>query len=66
LSNIVEIKLKDKNDLKANLEILKRSMPELKEHIKLTAEMRKASYDSHIETGFTPEQALELCKQLSI
>ena len=31
---------------------------------KVLAEVRKASYDAHIKQGFTPEQALELCKKI--
>jgi hypothetical protein len=34
------------------------------EYLKLKAKLQKAKYDALIENGFTPEQALELCKDI--
>jgi hypothetical protein len=34
------------------------------EYLKLKAVLHKAKYDALIENGFTPEQALELCKDI--
>lgn len=56
--------LGDKNEMRAALEQLKRSLPVWKEQAAVIAEIRKASYDAHIEQGFTPDQALELCKSM--
>ncbi len=34
------------------------------EYQQLLAQLRKSSYDAHIEQGFTAVEALELCKQV--
>lgn len=51
----------DKDEMIAAIEALKRQLPAIKEQAVLVAEIRKASFDAHIEKGFTPEQALQLC-----
>lgn len=53
----------DRDQLKADLEKLKRQMPELIEYAAIRAGLMKASFDGLVGAGFTPEQALELCKQ---
>lgn len=55
-----------KNELFAAIEELKRNLPEITKQVLIIAEIRKANYDAHIEKGFTPEQALELCKTLAL
>ena len=45
---------------------LKRELPEIIEHTATIAKIRKASYDAHIAQGFSPEQALELCKTITL
>jgi hypothetical protein len=46
-----------KNETAAEFEQLKRNMS-------LVAKLKKAAYDAYAKEGFTPEQALELCKVL--
>lgn len=60
-NNIIDIPL-SKDELKGALEVLKRGMSDQIEGINLMAKLRKAKYDAHIKEGFTPEQALEICK----
>lgn len=59
--NVISLDL-SKNELKAGLEALKRDMNDYIEAISLTSHLRKAKYDAHIQEGFTPDQALEICK----
>lgn len=56
----------DKDEMRAALEQMKRSLPVYKEHAGILAKIRKASYDAHIAEGFTPAQALELCKSMML
>lgn len=56
------INFEDKDEMKAGLEQMKRSLPTWVEYMDVIAKIRKASYDAHIKQGFTPGQALELCK----
>lgn len=53
----------DRDQLKADLEKMKRQVPELMEYFAVRAKLTKAHFDGLVEAGFTPEQALELCKQ---
>jgi len=54
------------DEMKAAVEQLKRSLPMMVEHARIVAQMRWASFQAHLDQGFTPEQALELCKTLTI
>lgn len=56
----------DKNEMRAALEQMKRSLPIYREHAVTLAKIRKASFDAHIAEGFTPAQALELCKSMML
>ena len=51
-----------KDKFKAAIDEFRRAMPAAIEQVKLTAQLRKISYDACIKEGFTPEQALELAK----
>ena len=51
-----------KNETAAAFEKLKRELPVIVENMVVVAKLKKAAYDAYIEYGFTPEQALELCK----
>ena len=64
MSNIKSINLGDKDKMRAAVEEMKRSLPTWIEHAELTAKIRRASYEAHIAQGFTPEQALELCRSM--
>lgn len=64
--SVTEINMGNKDEAMASHETLKRAMPVFLKHVVLIAELRKASYDAHLIQGFTVEQALELCKTLSI
>lgn len=50
----------------AAVEALKRELPTLMEHAKSIAKLRRAAYLAHIDEGFTPQEALVLCQQMSI
>lgn len=54
----------DVNKLKEAVRFFKESMSAQIEWYQLLAELHKAKYDSLISKGFTPQQALELCKTL--
>jgi hypothetical protein len=41
---------------------LRDDMPLLLEHVALQAQITKAKFDQLVKNGFTPEQALVLCK----
>jgi len=60
-NNIIDIPL-SKDKTKGALEAFRRDMDSHIQAIKLVAQLRKAKYDAHIKEGFTPEQALEICK----
>ena len=53
-----------KDSIKAALESLKRNRDTMLEYVDLMATIRRKSYLSHIEAGFTKAESLELCKQL--
>jgi len=38
------------------------SMPDLVEHVKLKAELKKANYDALCDAGFTSKQAMQIMK----
>ena len=52
------------DEMRGMLENLKRTLPIWKEQAAVLAEIRKASYDAHIAQGFTPEQAIDLCRSM--
>lgn len=51
-----------KDEMKAAIAQLKRNLPEIIEHTKLIAEIKRASYLAYVEQGFNEQQALELTK----
>lgn len=63
---ITEIPNKERDEMQAAVENLKRNLPIFLEHVWLIAQIRKASYDALIEQGFTPEQALVLCQSTEL
>lgn len=50
------------NKLAAAIEEYKRNMNYLIEFYEITAKLKYKQYESYVASGFTPEQALELCK----
>lgn len=59
---LVEIPKTEDTKLRAEIEQLRRILPLMAEHVGLVATLRINSYRAHIAAGFTPEQALQLCK----
>lgn len=53
------------HEMKEFLEDFKKSLPEMKEYLKIGAELTRIKYKALLEEGFTPEQALELSKTLT-
>ncbi len=61
--NLFDInKGKTKDDVKASIEYLTRNMDDMVELMRLDATMKRIKYDSFIAEGFTPEEALLLCR----
>ena len=54
------------SDMRSAIDILTRDLPLLIEHSKLIAKIRKSSYDAYIDEGFAPNEALELCKTMTL
>ena len=50
------------NEFKAGIEQIKRNQPDLIEIIGIVAGLKFQAFTRYVEAGFTPEQALELCK----
>lgn len=63
MDNIVNL-VSDKNisDLEAAIIELKENTDGLIKYYAITASLKRAYYESLIESGFSEEQALELCK----
>lgn len=55
-----------KDELRATLEELRRTLPVLSELSKEIARYRRVAYDAYIAEGFTPEQALILCQKSTL
>ena len=53
-----------KNELKEAMRKFQEEMPNILENMALIANLTKAKYDSLVKEGFTPTQAIELCKKL--
>lgn len=51
-------------DLYDSIEYMRANIHAIEEANRMQAQIRKSIYDSHIEAGFTPEQALEICKNV--
>jgi hypothetical protein len=59
------VKFTNRSKRQANTEQAKREMPMYSQEIILIAKARKISYAAHIQQGFTPEQSLFLCKEMT-
>jgi hypothetical protein len=53
-----------RNEAKAALEELKRSVPEMVASNREIAKVLRSKYLALVESGFTPKEALRLCKKL--
>ncbi len=60
---IKQVKFGENKEFAAAIANMKRELSLMVEHACIIAEIRKASYDAHIEQGFSKEEALELCKE---
>lgn len=65
-NNIQSVDFSGKDELKAALEEMRRGLESLPEIMLITAQRRMITYECHIAAGFDPDQALELCKNLSL
>lgn len=54
----------EQDKLMAAIEALQRNAGAMIQYNDCLAKLRKRSYDSHITAGFTPAEALELCKNV--
>ncbi len=54
------------DDLRGAIEQMKRSLPLMAEVAPEIAALRWKLYNAHIEAGFTPAQALELSKSITL
>lgn len=59
----IELLKTEENELAANLSKARREIDQLLDMARLVAQLRYESYRAHIDAGFTPDQALELCKK---
>ena len=64
--NITLLNTGDKDEFAASIAQLKRLAPMMKEHAVIIAGIRRASFDAHINEGFTPDQALTLCGSMEL
>lgn len=58
--NVVAHKTKQRIELEQGIHTMKNNFELIIEHINLFSKMRKEKYDSLVEAGFTPEQALHI------
>ena len=63
--NLTEIKGKP-DEMRAAVESFKRNLPSYVEMAAVMAEIRRAHYDAYVKQGFTENQALELCKKITL
>jgi hypothetical protein len=64
--SVTPIDTGEPNQRLAAIEAMKRDYEAIVEQAKIVAKIRKASYDAHIEEGFSPAQALRLCMTMSV
>lgn len=50
------------DEMRGQLELLRRNLETLIEFHKINAQITRAKYDAYIAQGFDEKQALELCK----
>jgi len=55
-----------RDEMRATLEQMKRQLPVFLEYTQTLAKIRKTAFDAHVAEGFSEDQALELCKTLSL
>jgi hypothetical protein len=60
--NVTAVPNIEQDKLRASVESVKRNIDILIEQQQLVAKVRFASFKAHIEAGFSPEQALQLCR----
>lgn len=61
---VVELSSLSRDEMKASVEMIKRTMDTWVEWGKQLARIRRAHYDAYIVEGFSPEQALILCQRM--
>jgi len=66
MTDITDIDIGKSNERLAAVEAMRRDYNAIVEQVKIVAKIRKASFDAHIEEGFTPGQALRLCQSMTI
>ena len=64
--DIVKLPQLEKDQQIGDLESLKRVLVLMGDYIVDIAQYRRKAYQAYITEGFTPEQALELCKTVTL
>lgn len=59
----VELLDTNQDEMQANIDRARRNLDAMIDMARLVATLRYESYRAHIDAGFTPEQALDLCKK---
>lgn len=62
MSDIRALPTPEADKLRAAVEEMRRTLPLLTEYHQLDAKIKRAKYDALLAEGFSPNQALELCK----